>query len=154
MVGCGWQTGPWLHGPSLYLTLLNFCFHTGKGQTRIWLISWWRLGWQGLYQGLVIIGGNLRTLFMSSFIFITDPRSRYYHYLYFAQEEAGAEGDYITSSRPHSKWWTGIQSGSTVLPLPITGSKQVHESSLCSPMQVIFLNRICSMRVRHIIQTQ
>lgn len=113
MVGCGWQSGPgfmvreaWVSIPALYLNFLTFCIPIGKVETRIWLISWWGLGWQSLYQGLVITGMVLRTLFINSFILTTNP---------IAEEEPGAEGDDITCPKSQSKWWTGIQSGVSVI---------------------------------------
>lgn len=53
----------WVSISALSLTLLSFCCLTD----RIWLISWWGLGRQGLYQDPVVIGIVLRTLFMNLF---------------------------------------------------------------------------------------
>lgn len=83
----------WVSIPALSLNLLSFCFLLGEVETRIWLVLCWGLGGK-----VYIRAWCCRLCLLTHFILTTNPRSRYYRYLHFAEEET-EEGDYVTCPR-------------------------------------------------------
>ena len=77
----------------------------------------------------------------------TNPMSRHYHYLHFAEEETEAAGDYVTCPRSCSKR-TGIPSGVSVFLSRIPHCLSLQD--MVSPQGPLHMfsrqNRICPMR--------
>ena len=118
------------------------------------LLSPWRsrdktmtcLRW-GIGGKVYIRAWYCRLCLSTHFILTTNPMSRHYHYLHFAEEETEAAGDYVTCPRSCSKR-TGIPSGVSVFLSRIPHCLSLQD--MVSPQGPLHMfsrqNRICPMR--------